>query len=141
LTPDEVHALLDAAKGDRFEAILTVAIAVGLRRGEALGLKWSDVDLDAAAVRVRRALVYVDGDLRFVDPQSKRSRRTIPLPSVSIHALREHRRRQAAERLAAGPDVGANSESPSTDRAGDSVPSKCWPGIVRSQQLLELLER
>jgi len=104
LTPDEVHALLDAAKGDRFEAILTVAIAVGLRRGEALGLKWSDIDLDAAVLRVRRALVYVDGDLRFVDPKSKRSRRTIPLPSVSIHALREHRRRQAAQRLAAGPD-------------------------------------
>ena len=103
LKPDEVHTLLDAARGDRFEAILTVAIAVGLRRGEALGLRWSDIDLEAAVLRVRRALVYVDGDLRFVDPKTKRSRRTIPLPSVSIQALREHRRRQAAERLAAGP--------------------------------------
>ncbi len=64
-----------------------MAIAVGLRRGEALGLKWSDIDLDAAVLRVRRALVYVDGDLRFVDSKTKRSRRTIPLPSVSIHAL------------------------------------------------------
>jgi integrase len=104
LAPHEVHALLDAAKGDRFEAILTVAIAVGLRRGEALGLRWSDIDLDAAVVRVRRALVFVDGDLRFVDPKTKRSRRTIPLPSVSVQALREHRRRQAAKRLVAGPD-------------------------------------
>lgn len=102
LTPDEVHALLDAAHGDRFEAILTVAIAVGLRRGEALGLRWSDIDLDAAVLRVWRALVYVDGDLRFVDPKTKRSRRTIPLPAVSVQALRDHRRRQAAERLAAG---------------------------------------
>jgi integrase len=104
LAPDEVRALLDAAKGDRFEAILTVAIAVGLRRGEALGLKWSDLDLDAAVLRVQRALVYVDGDLRFVDPKTKRSRRTVPLPSVSVQALREHRRGQAAERLAAGPE-------------------------------------
>ena len=103
MKPDEVHALLDAARGDRFEAVLTVAIAVGLRRGEALGLKWSDIDLDNAVLRVRRALVYVDGDLRFVDPKTKHSRRTITLPSVSIHALRDHRRWQAAQRLAAGP--------------------------------------
>jgi integrase len=48
--------------------------------------------------------VYVDGVLRFVDPKTKRSRRTIPLPSVSVQTLRAHRRRQAAHRLAAGPD-------------------------------------
>lgn len=95
--------MLDAANRDRFEALLTVAIAVGLRRGEALGLKWSDIDLDTAVLRVRRALVYVDGDLRFVDPKTSRSRRTIPLPAVSVQALKEHRRRQAAERLTAGP--------------------------------------
>ncbi len=103
LTPAEARALLGAVRGDRLEALFTVALALGLRQGEALGLRWEDVDLEAGTLRVAGALQRVDGALRFVEPKSARSRRALNLPAVAVAALRAHRARQAAERLQAGP--------------------------------------
>lgn len=102
LTPSEARALLEAAKGDRLYALYAVAVAIGLRRGEALGLHWSDIDLDAGTLRVRTALQRINGELRFVEPKTNRSARTIPLPRSSMEALRQHRHAQLGERLAAG---------------------------------------
>ena len=58
-TPVEARAFLDIVKGDRLEALFTVALACGLRRGEALGLRWRDVDLEAGILSVRSAWVVV----------------------------------------------------------------------------------
>ena len=102
LTPDEARALLDAVAGDRLEALYAVALAVGLRKGEALGLRWDDVDLEAGTLSVRKQLQRVDGKLQLVDLKTDRSRRTITLPSISVDALRRHRVRQLEERLVAG---------------------------------------
>ena len=102
LTPDEAKALLDAVAGDRLEALYAVALAVGLRKGEALGLRWDDVDLEAGTLSVRKQLQRVDGKLQLVDLKTDRSRRTITLPSISVDALRRHRVRQLEERLVAG---------------------------------------
>jgi integrase len=55
LTPEEARRLLDAARGDRLEVLYSVALALGLRQGEALGLKWCDIDFDTHVLRVRRA--------------------------------------------------------------------------------------
>jgi integrase len=55
-TSEQVRHLLDAATGDRLEALFVLAIHTGLRRGELLGLKWSDIDLDAGKLRVQRSL-------------------------------------------------------------------------------------
>lgn len=85
----------------RLGALFTVALAVGLRHGEALGLRWDDVDLDAGTLTVRHALQRVGGKLTLVDPKTQRSRRTIALPDVALTALREHRRRQLETRMAA----------------------------------------
>ena len=52
LTPQEARCFLDAVQGDRLEALYTVAVALGLRQGEALGLRWEDVDLDRGELRV-----------------------------------------------------------------------------------------
>ncbi len=90
-------------RGNRFEALYTVALMLGLRKGELLGLRWADVDLDARALRVAVALQRVDGKLVLVEPKSARSRRTIPLPEAVAEALRRHRARQLAERVKAGP--------------------------------------
>lgn len=103
LTPEEARHLLLVARGDRLYALYAVALAVGLRRGEALGLHWGDVDLDAGLLKVQRSLQRVNGELRFMEPKTARSRRTITLPASCIEALRDHRRRQVEERLAAGP--------------------------------------
>jgi integrase len=103
LSPLQARAFLTAAEGDRLEALYSVAIALGLRQGEALGLRWDDVDLDAGMLKVRHALQRIDGTLQLVEPKTKRSKRTIPMPPTIVTALREHRVRQLEERLIAGP--------------------------------------
>jgi integrase len=81
-----------------------VALAIGLRRGEALGLSWEDVNFDAGTLRVRRTLQRVDREYRLAEAKSETSHRTIALPAFALAALREHRTRQIEERLAAGPE-------------------------------------
>jgi len=102
LSLEEARKLLDAASGDRLEGLLSVALAVGLRRGEALGLSWSDVDLDAGVIRVSHSLQRVGGRLQLVAPKTSQSRRSIAIPEVVVKALRRHRARQSEDRLAAG---------------------------------------
>jgi integrase len=101
LNADEVWKLLDAAKGDRLEALITLMLGTGLRRGEALALHWQDVDLNAGVVRVRWTLARVDRTLVFDEPKTERSRRFVSLPSPVVEALRRHRVALAEERLAA----------------------------------------
>jgi len=85
LDAGQARALLGAAKGDRYEALYVLCLTAGLRQGEALGLKWSDVDLEAGTLRVSRQLQRVrrDGDrsgrLEFSEPKNA-SRRTVGLP-------------------------------------------------------------
>ena len=99
-TLEESRRFLRAVQGDRLEALYTVAVALGLRQGEALGLRWDDVDL--ANVKVRMQLQRINGKLTLVPTKTARSRRTIPLPEFAIAALRRHRTQQLQERLAAG---------------------------------------
>lgn len=104
LTGTEARAVLASAEGGRNPARWTVALAVGLRQSEALGLRWMDVDLDVGILSVRRGLHRVAGrGLVYEEPKSERSRRTLALPSQLTEALRQHRATQAQERLAAGP--------------------------------------
>jgi integrase len=102
LTPEQAKAFIDAAKGDRLEALYSVALAIGLRQGEALGLKWDAVDLDASTLQVRATLQFTNGTFHFVEPKTARSRRTIRLPRFAVEALRSHKIRQLEERLVAG---------------------------------------
>lgn len=101
LSPEEAAQLLAAARGTRLYALVAVALAIGLRRGEALALRWSDVDLDIGSVTVRRTLSRVASSLVFTTPKSGKSR-TVPLPGPSVRILREHRQALIAERLALG---------------------------------------
>lgn len=103
LTPDEAQQLLLAASGARLEAMYFVALGLGLRLGEVLGLHWQDVNLDEGHLRVRVSLQRIGPDLVFTEPKSARSRRTIPLPEAVREALRSRRRVQLRERLLAGP--------------------------------------
>ena len=112
ITPLDVTqaaALLTVARTHRLEAVFSVALACGLRLGEATGLRWVDVDLDAGEIQVRVQLQRVrkPGAKRFVlelqDVKTATSRRTLALPTVCIEALRVHRTRQRDERLKAGP--------------------------------------
>jgi len=116
----EVRAILRVAASRRNGARWAVALALGLRQGEALGLKWSDVDLDSGTLTVRRALLRpkwqhgCDGQCGrkmpghcpervnerpvTADTKSRAGRRTIGLPDALIELLRQHRREQDVER-------------------------------------------
>jgi integrase len=105
LLPEEARTFLDATRGDRFEALYVVAVSAGLRRGELLGLRWTDMELDrVATLRVGRQLQRMrDGSgLRFMAPKGGKGR-TIGLPAHTVEALKAHRARQAEEKLKAGP--------------------------------------
>jgi integrase len=101
LTPAQAKRILAAVKGDRLEALWATALGTGLRQGELLGLRWQDVDLAGSSLSVTYALVRVDGQYALDEPKTARSRRTVALPAFVVVALREHRVRQIAERLAA----------------------------------------
>ncbi len=102
LTPKDAKALLEAVQGDRLEALFTLALASGLRQGEALGLRWSDLDLEVGVLTVRRTLQRISGLWRLMEPKTARAHRTIPLPAAVVASLREHRARQLKERLRSG---------------------------------------
>lgn len=102
LSPEQARKFLGIAAADRLGALYTVALAVGLRQGEALALHWEELDLDRASLTVRHALQRIGGKLQLVEPKSLRSRRTIALPPFAVTAFREHRARQMRERLWAG---------------------------------------
>lgn len=106
LTPIEARGLLAASKGERLEALLVAGMTVGLRPGELTGLLWTDLDLDATppTLTVSGSMKRgPDGQVaRGAVKRSSAGERTAALPPVTVTALREHRRRQAAERLAAG---------------------------------------
>jgi integrase len=97
LDAEQTRALLAAAQGDPFEALYVLAVGTGLRLGELTGLRWGDVDLDAGAVHVRRALVErVNGEITFAEPKTSQSRRKVDLPAFVIAALERHRVRLGA---------------------------------------------
>lgn len=102
LDPAQARTFLRSVADDRLAALYTVAVARGLRQGEALGLRWEEIDLDVGTLTVRAALQRVGGHLARVEPKSRTRCRTLPLPAFAVAALREHRRRQRQERLLAG---------------------------------------
>jgi integrase len=102
LTGVEAKKLLEAVTGDRLEALYSVALSLGLRGGEMLGLRWEDVDLASGRLRVERALQELAEGLVLGIPKTEESRRALVLPPFAIAALRAHRVRQIQERLVAG---------------------------------------
>lgn len=124
LTLPEVQSLLEAAASDRNAARWSVALALGLRQGEALALKWDDIDLDSGTLAVRRQLQRHpwehgcneadprhspalcprrhSGGLGFDDTKTGAGRRVLAIPPQMVPQLLEHRRAQAEERLKVG---------------------------------------
>ncbi len=101
LTAERAQALLEAIRGDRLESLFRVMLATGLRRGEALALHWSDVDLDAGLLRVRWTLSRTSQGLQLDEPKTDKSRRTVPLPRSAVETLQAHRTRRLEEQQAA----------------------------------------
>ncbi|WP_432017386.1 tyrosine-type recombinase/integrase [Streptomyces hydrogenans] len=98
---DETLDFLAASRRDPLYAAFVLAIAMGLRRGELVGLRWADVDLDKRVLYVRQQIQRRRGVLYDDDPKGRR-RRTVPLPAMCIAPLRWHRMRQNDQRAKAG---------------------------------------
>jgi integrase len=103
LTPVQARQLMATAAETRFEAIIDVAL-LGLRQGEILGLRWSDLDLEVGTLQVRHQLQRIEGQYRLLEPKSQKGRRTVSLPMFACTGLRAHRTRQLQDRLLAGSD-------------------------------------
>lgn len=124
LAPAQVGQYLVAFDATDLGAAVALAIGSGCRRGELLALRWRDVDLDGSTVRVERSLETVTvvtakrkrHELRFKEPKSKRSRRTIPLPPFAVDRLRRHRVEQAQRFMASG--VRPNGDTLVFDKDG-----------------------
>jgi integrase len=103
LSAADVGRLLEATTEDRFGPLYAIAAGSGLRLGELLGLTWSDVDLEARQLTVRRSLSRAHGGgYELAEPKTARSRRTVMLPAIALDGLRRQKARQAAAKLAAG---------------------------------------
>jgi len=98
----DATALLRAAEGLRYRPVLVLIAATGLRRGEALALRWEHVNFDDKTLRVEATLGRVGGQLVSSVPKTKRSRRTVPISPAIVTLLKAQKAQQAAERLHAG---------------------------------------
>ena len=94
---EQLGSFLGSVESDRLFALWRLLAATGMRRGEALGLAWEDVDMEGGSVTIRRAWIPVNGVAQFSEPKSRRSRRTIALDPVTLEALKMHAARQADE--------------------------------------------
>lgn len=97
----EARRFLATAQHHRLHALWAVALALGLRRGEALGLAWDDVDLAAGRITIRQALHRIDGSLQLTPVKTDGSNTTLPPPAPLITILHDHRRKQAEQRFEA----------------------------------------
>ncbi len=104
LEPEHTRVLLEAARGvgGWLAVFVTVGVVTGARRGELLGLRWADVDLEHGTATIRRSLGVVRGQLVYSPPKTQAGERTLQLPAFAHAALKAHRAQQAQLRLAFG---------------------------------------
>lgn len=99
---DEALAFLQAAKPDPLYPAFVLLLLYGMRRGEVLGLRWQDVDLDAGTLRIRQQIGRVSGELRIGPVKTRAGNRDLPIPSLAHAALLVRQQQQAADRQAFG---------------------------------------
>lgn len=103
-TVAQAQVLLQYVEPDRLRGLWWFVALTGCRRGEALGVRWEDVDFNAGIVTIQRTLTGKGAKRQLHDPKTARGRRVIALSTALVEALRLHRKQQLLERLAAGPD-------------------------------------
>ncbi|GIV18955.1 MAG: site-specific integrase [Armatimonadota bacterium] len=101
-TVEELVKLLDVARGHRLYALFVLAVALGLRQGELLGLRWQDVDFERGTLTVAVQLQTIDGKQVLVEPKTARSRRTLQLPQFVLDVLQQHLANQLLEKAQSG---------------------------------------
>jgi integrase len=100
----QVKALLREVQGHRLYALYMVAATMGLRRGELLGLRWEDVDLDVGTLTIQQTVQRAGGKLHLQDAKTEGSEAVLPLPEITRATLEVHRDLQEKERVELGED-------------------------------------
>lgn len=138
-TLDQWRTFENGTKTDRLYALYRLAVDSGMRRGELLGLRWQDVNLDAGTVTVSVSLVHVGNDVVESTPKTKAGTdRTVHLTTATLTALRTWRAKQAADQLAAG-ELWTGTDRVFTDTlGGDLVPKTIYQQFIRKVTALEL---
>ncbi|WP_029422150.1 tyrosine-type recombinase/integrase [Alicyclobacillus macrosporangiidus] len=143
---EHVNRFLSVAQEDRYYIAFVLAIMTGLRKGEILGLRWSDVDFSSKLITVRQNLSYVHGQFYFLEPKTAHGRRAVAISDPIIEALNIHRIRQEEERLKAGPlyrdhglvvqtEVGTPVSPRNLDRSWYNLLGKCDVPRIRFHDL------
>jgi integrase len=127
LDPAQVQTVLEGLKGRSIYSVSVIALATGMRRGELLGLRWCDVDIDGAAVRVEQSLEQTKAGLRFKAPKTKHGRRRITLPPSAVTGPS-----RALESPAGNAPQARHRQSAPTD----SLVFPTWEGKPRSPNSL-----
>jgi integrase len=103
--PVEVGRFLEHAEtaGHRYALLYRLVLLRGLRRGEACGLRWQDLDIEPGHLRITQEVLELGGRIVFDTPKSKTSRRVVSLDSETTRLIKAHQAAQRRERFAAGP--------------------------------------
>lgn len=132
LSSDQQKLFIEAIKGHNLEVLFLVALSTGLRLGEILGLKWSDIDFDTGTLTVNRTLQRVtkidrngNRESKVIEqlPKTKNSIRAIPIPKNILIKLKDHRLKQNKNRLKLG-DLYSNNDYVFCDKLGYPIDDK-----------------
>jgi integrase len=136
LSTEETKRLLEAAKGDELEAVYILAVHTGMRQGEILALKWTDVDLENFTISVRRTLTKSGTKIVTGETKTSKGRRTITLTTEAVSSLREHLDRQLEDMERLG-DLYRDNGFVFTTYGGTFIN----PSNLRRRSFKKLLER
>ncbi|MFG2670287.1 tyrosine-type recombinase/integrase [Streptomyces sp. NPDC048445] len=132
LTADEARELLTATQGHRLHALFELALHTGLRKGELLGLRWEDLDLDAGTAAIHRTLQRtVTGGLTTLPTKTRASERRIAIPDRCVQSLERHHEQQQREREAAGNAWQPNRHVFTTAQGGPLDPTNLTRAFTR----------
>ena len=101
-TADTLRTFLEATRDDELSALWMLIATTGLRRGEALGLRWSDVDLETGRAQINQTVIAIGWNVHFGQPKTQAGRRPIALDPATVEVLRKHRRAMHARPASAG---------------------------------------
>lgn len=139
LTSDQIADTLRKLEGHPFYPVAALAIGTGARRGEIAGLRWSDIDLDGATMRIERSVEQTKDSLRVKSPKTMAGKRTVSLPVFSVTALREHRRQTLELRMALGAGALPDDAPVFVTLDGDALPphliTNRWRRAVKNRKL------
>lgn len=140
-SPEQLSSFLNYVGGHRLRAAFRLTAMTGMRRGEVLGLRWSDVDFTAGRLSVQRTLLSVAYKIVISEPKTAKGRRSIALDAETMADLRDHRRRQLEERMAAG-ELWQDSDAVFTNEVGQPIHpdrfTKLFTALVESTNIKRL---